>query len=362
MKKTKIISVFILMAMLPAAAFCAQPAPKKTAAAAKKPAAASPKTAPEVKASPAADATPAKEQPAVGPAAAKPQADPFAAALEKAGSAEPVVRRQGVSYLAQSRDAKAIPDLFKALSDEVAGVRRAAVEGLGLFVWREAAPKLAQLLAEDKDASVRQQAAISLSYLSDPASGPALIKALKDQSPSVRSAALHTLGAIKYVPAEDSVIALLDSKDPNTCRAAISAAGMLQSAKAVPAVTALLGSTDQYIRMEAARALGDMGAVSAAPELKKLLAPELVPGIKVEAALSLAKMGFKDGLPAATELVNSPDLSVKGQALNVIALVGNADSLVLLETLSASEQDPGAKATLEFARQRLVDVLTSAKK
>lgn len=357
MNKIKLVSSFLLLSLLPAAVFCAPAASKKPRAVAAK------KKAPAVKTSSApvtgAAAEPAgpASDPAVEAAKAAPPPDLFAEALAKLQSAEPVVRRQGASFLAQSRDPKAAPELVKALSDEFPGVRRAAVEGLGLLAWREASPQLSLMLTGDKDVSVRQQAAIALSYLADPASGPALVEALKDTSPSVRYAALHTMGVIKYMQAEDSIIELLDPKEPAACRTAISALGMLRSAKAVPAVTALLDSSDQQIRLEAARALGEMGDRSAAPQLQKRLAAAERPAIRVEAAFSLAKMGIKDGLPVAQELVKSSDLSLKSQALNVITAVGDERSLALLEELYAAEQDPAAKSMLDLARQRLISTL-----
>jgi HEAT repeat protein len=266
-------------------------------------------------------------------------------------SGDPAARRQGAEFLAQSRDQKAGPYLMKALSDASAPVRATAADGLCQLVYREATPEIIELLLTDKDIQARQQAASSLSYMMDQSAGPALVKALKDEAPGVRYAAANTLGAIHYAQAEEPLISLL--ADDGMRRVAISALGQLQSKKAGPAIFKALSDKDQYTRLEAVRALGSIGDLSAVPELKKRLDKAEIPSVRVEAALSLAKMGQQDGLQTAYEFVKAPDMSVKSQALEVIGAVGDARSLQFIEELYAAEQDPMNKGMLDFTRQRL---------
>jgi len=82
--------------------------------------------------------------------------------------------------------------------------------------------------------------------------------------------------------------------------------------------------------------------------------------MRVEAALALAKMGMNDGLAAAVELVKSSDMSIKSQAINVLAVVGDAGSLAMLNDMYTSEQDPAVKDMLDFARQRLMSAQAAA--
>lgn len=341
----KMHSILITLIFAPALLLSAQtpaPASQKDAAkpAAKKAA---------VKAEPAAPA-PAQEK------AAPPQ-DPSIEALAKIKSADPLERRQAAARLGQLRNRAVAPALMQALSDESPRVRQAAADSLGLLTWREAAPKLSELLAKDTDASVRQQAAISLSYLVDPVSGPALTKALKDSEGSVRYAALHTLGVLRYAPAEDDIKDLLSSKEPNMRRGAIAALGQLQSAKSAPAIVSALKDPDIYVKSEAIKALGNIKHLPAASELAALLDKAEPAQIRMEAALALAKMQKNDGLVTAFEFVKSPELSLRSQALNVIASVGDARSLQFIGELYAAEQDPARKAELDFTRQRLAALL-----
>lgn len=361
MKLTKIISLAAVLALAAApgtyaqtSAQTAKPAVKKSARPAAKKAPAAP-----VKNQPAA--APAKAQtsaPAVKPAAAKPApvvqastSTPFGSAVENLKSQDQAVRRKGADFLAQSRDQKAVPYLVKALADTYAPVRASAVDGLCQLVSREATPRITELLQNDKDVQVRQQAASSLSYMMDQSAGPALVKALKDDAPGVRYAAANTLGTIRYAQAEDPLIALL--ADDGMRRVAISALGQLQSKKAASAIFAALSDKDQYTRLEAVRALGSIGDASAAPELKKRLDKAETPAVRVEAALALAKLGMQDGLTTAYEFVKSADMSLKNQSLEVIGAVGDARSLQFIEELYAAEQDPMSKGMLDFTRQRL---------
>ncbi|HNW43065.1 MAG TPA: HEAT repeat domain-containing protein [Elusimicrobiales bacterium] len=309
-----------------------------------------------------AQAAPETTADAASPAVTAPAADPFDAAAAKVGSEDPMVRRQGINLLAQRRDPKAAPVLVKALADSSSHVRQAAVEGLGLLAWSAAAPEISALLTDDADAGVRQQAAISLSYIRDPQAGPALVKALADESPAVRYAAMRTLGTMKYVPADGAIADMLSGTDTNMLRSAISALGMIQSTKAVSAVISALGHQDLYMRVEAARALGGIGDKSAQPELKNHLADAEAALMRVESALALSKMGFNDGLPTAQEFMASSDLSLRSQALSVIVSLGDVGSLARIEELYAAEKDPAAKDMLDYARQRLLDIQAAQQK
>ena len=263
------------------------------------------------------------------------------------------MRRQGADFLTAARSQKAAPYLVKALSDESGPVRSSAVDGLCQLVYRDATGKIAEMLLQDKDPLVRQQAASSLSYMLDVTAGPSLVKALKDEATAVRYAAANTLGAMKYAPAEEPLIALLS--DAGMRRVAISALGQLQSKKAAKAIFSALSDPDRYTRLEAVRALGAIGDKSAVPELEKRLDKAEEPAVRVEAALALAKMGINTGLLTSYEFVKSPDMSLKNQALEVIGAVGDARSLQFIEELYTAEQDPMNKSVLDFTRQRLAD-------
>lgn len=337
MKTTKTVAVLAVFILAQALTLCAQtPAAKKQAPAAAKPA---PKTA----------------------APAAPQ-DPLEAAKVKLKSKDASERRQGADMIGQSRNTKGAQALMGALSDDSPRVRQAAADALGLLSWREASPKLSELLLKDKDASVRQQAAISLSLIMDQGAGPSLAKALGDSEPSVRYAALHTISVLKYAPAEEQVRELLDSGDSTLRRSAIAALGQLQSKKSGPAIVAALKDADPLVTAEAIRAIGVIPYAEGAAELVKILDAGRQPALRVEAALALSKMGRNDGLLTAYEFLKSPELSIRSQAMTVVGDVGDARSLQLIEEMYVAEQDPANKSMLDFTRQRLQARLKPATK
>lgn len=305
------------------------------------PAAASAQTA-----STSAAAVPAAQ---AAPAAPSPVDD----ALAKLKSGTDDERRMAAETLGQLRDGKAAPGLIEALGDPVARVRQAAEDALGLMTWRPATDKLSQMLLNDPDASVRQQAAISLAYILDPKAGPALQAALKDDNMPVRYAALHALGILKYAPAEKEIAGMLSSKDSTLRRGAIAALGQLGAKDEAGDISKYLDDQDQYVRIEAIKALGDIGDPSAGPGLVKLLAASEPAQVRMEAALSLSKMGMPDGVSAAYDFVKSPDMSLRTKALDVIARAGDARSLQFLNTVYNEEQDPAAKDMVDLSRQRL---------
>lgn len=346
MKTLSVLAIFILAQ---APALCAQTTAPKPAA--KKPAAkAAAKPAPKPAAPAAQLAAPAAQQ------------DPFDAAAAKLKSTDASERRQGAELLGQGRNPKGAPALMNALADESPAVRQAAADALGLMTWRPASPKLSQMLLEDKESSVRQQAAISLSYIMDPAAGPALSKALKDDEPSVRYAALHTISVLKYAPAEEQVADLLASKDANMRRGAIAALGNLKAAKSGAAIVAALADEDRFVKTEAIKAIGNIPYEAGAPELVKLLDKQQQPAVRVEAALALSKMGRKDGLLTAYEFLRAPEISVRSQSLTVLGSVGDARSLQLVEEMIAADPKSADIGMLEYTRQRLQARLKQAQK
>lgn len=358
MKMTKKAFAAVFMIFAAPLLLCAQTAPQKAAKPAAKKAAAPAK--------PAAKSAQPAAKPAAKPAAqpsaqpSTPVLPPFEMALEKLKSMDASVRRQGADFLGQGRDQKAVPHLVKLLADEAGPVRASAVDGLCQLVHRASVPRISELLTGDKDPLVRQQAAVSLSYMLDQAAGPALVKALKDQSVSVRYAAANTLGAMRYKPAEDQLTDLLD--DVQMRRVAISALGQMQSAKAAPKILKYLADGDKYTRLEAVRALGAIGDKTAAKELEKVLPRSEEPSVRVEAALALAKLGSSEGLVTAYEFVKSPDVSLRNQSLEVIGAVGDKRSLQFIEEILAAEQNPVNRSMLDFTRQRLASRLGQLKK
>src|ERR1041384_5018206 len=73
-----------------------------------------------------------------------------------ANASETLKRRQALNEWIQKKDLSKAPALQKALDDKDAIVRAEAVQALGEWRYREAAAKIAALLAQDSQLSVRE--------------------------------------------------------------------------------------------------------------------------------------------------------------------------------------------------------------
>jgi len=305
---------------------------------------------------------PVQQKKATGPAQSKQiTKTPVEIALDKLASDNPAMRRQGIEELARLREPKAEVPLVKLLEDKDAGVRRAAVDALGMLRSRKALDKIGKLLLEDKNLNVRHAAAIALSYIGDRKAGKFLLEALNDKTPSVRYAVLRTIGTLKYKAAEEKIVSFLKSKDVNTVRAAISTLGRLNVKSSAGKIARLAKkSKDMYVKIEAARALGEIRDKEYIPVLKDLLDDEK-PRVALEAAHALAKMKDNTGIKVASRYIESSDVSLLQPALNVISLVGDKSSLAILDKALEKQKNPNLKAFINFAKGRLLSRLKISK-
>lgn len=223
--------------------------------------------------------------------------DPFADAVRLTRSADPAERHRGAGALADLRRP-------------------------------EARPVLEGLLASDKDARVRQTAASSLGLLGDPAAAPVLTAALKDASAPVRFAAVRSLGVLR-APAAGPLAALLKDRDPSMRRTAAAALAQIADPASREALKGALADADE--------------------------------GVRLESAGALARLGDASGLEAARAGLKSRDAHARRSAAVAAALAGDASAGTALDDAIRAEKDPGTKAALKDARQRLSDRLAPPK-
>ncbi|MDK1032825.1 MAG: HEAT repeat domain-containing protein, partial [Planctomycetia bacterium] len=153
---------------------------------------------------------------------------------DKAGK----VRNRAVLVL---RDRSAVPALVEVLgNDENRAVRNNAAMALGAIGDRRAVEPLCKTLLNDKDGGVRRGAAYALARLADPRAVEPLVTALRDKAVPVRVRAAMALGKIQDKRAVDSLIkALLDgSWEVRMCAA--EALGSVGSARAVEPLVGLV--------------------------------------------------------------------------------------------------------------------------
>ncbi|BAC88922.1 HEAT repeat domain-containing protein [Gloeobacter violaceus] len=172
-------------------------------------------------------------------------------------SADPGKRMAALVALRFFSDEEAVPLLFQAALDPIPLVRVYAAIGLGKKKGEGNFDLLIDLLNNDKDASVRAEAAGSLGSLGDIRAVEYLLRAYyEDIDWIVRYSAVVSLGQLRdergYPVLRDAI-----ASDTDMIRdAAISALGELGNARALDVLLPLVPNPDPEVRRRIAQALG----------------------------------------------------------------------------------------------------------
>jgi HEAT repeat protein len=194
-----------------------------------------------------------------------------------------------------------------------------------------AVPRLAELLRDDHE-EVRVAAAAALGNIGAAASHAvwALAHALRDCCHDVRAGAAEALGRIGP-GASEAVPALIDALgDPISWVRLQSATALVaikpQSRDAAEGFTRALGDSREEVRAMAAIGLSQYGAsaVGAAPVLRRLLADDPYPAVRIAAAKALGTMGpaSRAALPELLSAQRDSDFAVRAAVREAIAKIG----------------------------------------
>jgi HEAT repeat protein len=168
----------------------------------------------------------------------------------------------------------------KALGDEAASVRLAAVQCLGRYtrepgLGHTGADMLHLLSAalRDSDGPVREAAVSALSHIRIPESGEEAKRALRDPDSWVRCSACLTLVALMYEPAKEDLLEALGDTERPVRQMAARALGKLRAAEAAEGLIPLLDDPDSQLRLETLQAIGKIW--EAHPEASRAAGPKL---------------------------------------------------------------------------------------
>ena len=274
---------------------------------------------------------------------------------------EPSLRAAAAAALGNLTDARAIPYLLRALSDErplpaenervcdyaaeaLAAFPQDGVSAATLARWREqqglsaSPPALRAPTLEDEPLAIttpdaemvgmsveallaslaqlrrgnwraRQSAVTALGERGDARAVPALLDALKDESSHVRWSAVRALSAIDDNKVVPGLLTALRDEDATVIDAAAEALGRIGRA-AQPGLLRALKERRPEVRGTAVEALGRMGNSKAVRPLRKLLgdrARSAISGRRISelAAEALERIGSKEAL-AALRKKNTP--------------------------------------------------------
>jgi cyclophilin family peptidyl-prolyl cis-trans isomerase/HEAT repeat protein len=189
-----------------------------------------------------------------------------------------------------------------------------------------------------RDASLREDLAVSLGRIPDPQGRDPLEGLLIDDEPAVRRAAAFALGALGDPEAETALFAAVRDPDREVGVLAVEALGKLK-ARAVDVLEALLPlpEPERWARLlphlfrfkeETIVAVGERG----------LAVPD--PALHADAAYALSRDPFPQALPTLRKLLADPQPRVRAWAARALGIVGSGDDLALLRPL-LDDGDPG---------------------
>jgi HEAT repeat protein len=191
------------------------------------------------------------------------------------GNPDPGKRMAALVALRFISDEEATPLLLQAASDPVPLVRVYAAIGLGKKRGEGSFASLLDLLNNDKDASVRAEAAGALGAYGDLNAAEHLVRAYyEDIDWIVRYSAVVSLGQLRDERGYAVLRHALASETEMIRDAAISALGELGDARALDVLLPLVASTEPEVRRRVAQALGLIGTAECRGPLSYLARDE----------------------------------------------------------------------------------------
>lgn len=244
------------------------------------------------------------------------------------GDADAAVREQAAEALGHNGGtAEAVRGLITALGDIVPGVRRAAADALAeIGPGAGSAGSALALLVKDADAKVRQAAAVALGKIG--ATSPEALDALSvalhvRDDPALRERAAHALGQAHHGEA------------------------------ALTMLLAALDDPDAAVRREVVRAIGAMPTTHAGhmePPLRRVVASETDPRVRIEALHALVRLGSV-GVTGLSEALTDRDNLVRWWAIIHLKELGGAarDAIPSLERVATSDPEEWIRASAQRA-------------
>lgn len=198
---------------------------------------------------------------------------------------------------------KAAPIIAEALDDEDPRMREMAIYVLANMFYKDAVPKIAEILDSDDDHDVRITAAKALGVIRDERAVEALLKHIYIKDTHARFFVLNSLGQqenSKAIPAL-AVVAVEDA-DAIMRRASIYGLGLIKDPAALEHLVKVLEDGDDDIRTQAVRAMGEIGGKETLPYLLKAL-EDTSASVRREAVYSLNTVGGDEALEAIANLL-----------------------------------------------------------
>jgi HEAT repeat protein len=291
--------------------------------------------------------------------------EPFRLALHDASPLKASMRAAAIRLMGEIGAVEFGEDLFAALSDTDAQVRRVAAWAAGRIPHFAAVDGLCQALS-DPDTDVRIEAARSLTYLAEKVQreretsteaidqlsdqlSAGLLQAVNDPVTSVRAEVAHALGAARLTAATPSLVAwALADEHEDVREAAADALTHMESSDTLPLLAEALSYTEPEVRTRAAELLGRIGDPAGVPHLIRSLQDSNAQ-VREKAGRALWELGSAGHDDVLMIHLQSPDPRIRG---SIAGLLGKVRSERALDGLAHALRDPN-----EFVRAAVVNAL-----
>ncbi len=278
----------------------------------------------------------------------------LAAKLEESSSFK--VRLKAAVLLGRLGDARAVRPLRSALRDDNYVVRGAAARALGNLGLPAAVHAVEPLfgLLGDEEPFVRKEAERALEQLAGQETLDHYIAALSSSNQRERLAAVAVLAQLDLPAARSALVMALGDRDEEVRDRAIMALRGYSVEQRTALLRQALERSDRYrVQVTAARLVGEMRSASLIEPLADLLvAPEVVPEVKKEAATALRELKKQIDVPALIEQLASDDKRLRSRAIQLLGLHGGRAAVDALMDLLRHEDS--------YVRRRAVFALGDA--
>jgi len=221
----------------------------------------------------------------------------------------------------------------RALRDEDAQVRRAAVEGLWEDEDVHLVPLLVACLQRDPDAEVRAEAAISLGRF-------LLMGELGKIRPRPHNQAFQALLTTCTTPGEESEVR----------RRALESLSYSSEAVVAELIRETYESADERARASAIFAMGRSGDERWADQVLQELG-NVGPEMRYEAAHACGELSLEEAIPTLVELVEDVDDEVREAAMWALGQIGGDEARRVLQSCARSGDEPLRTAAQDALRE-----------
>jgi HEAT repeat protein len=221
--------------------------------------------------------------------------------------------------------------------------RASAAVALGEIGDSKALPVLFELLAHDRDSTVRTKAAEALGIISDASAVSQLQLYLSDPAEEVQTEVVCSLGHLGDTNCVDDIIGLLTNQPANVQFAASYFLVEIGGARGAEALLENLGNRDPDSRLASACALAAMGRTNGIPVFRALM-HHSEPWCRVASVVSLAQLRC----PEAMELLKLKTTD-RAPAIARIAHAGLAGNFTDALAAAASDKDVRIRRAVAFA-------------